>query len=66
MIALFKRLFGLRKPPLPRQLVFIEYSAADRMLKENAGWRIAPEEDRNRSIGWVWLERDVPSASEQR
>lgn len=43
----------------PRELVYVPYSEGDKLIRENKGWRIAPEEDRNRNIGWVYLERDV-------
>ena len=50
---------GFRPPP-PRELRCVDYHAADRMLRSNEGWRIAREEDRNKVVGWVYLERDIP------
>lgn len=50
-----------KKPKPPRELVCVSYAEGDRLLRENKGWRIAPEEDRNRVIGWVYLERDAIS-----
>lgn len=45
-------------PPKPRELCFVPYTKAEWMLRGGEGWRLAPEEDRNRKIGWVYLERD--------
>lgn len=58
VIKWLKRLF---KKPAPRQLVCVSYFDADVMLREDKSWRIAPEEDKNRSLGMVWLERDLPA-----
>lgn len=41
----------------PRELRFVFYTEADKMLSANEGWRIAPEEDRNQQFGFVYLER---------
>jgi len=36
---------------------FLTYAAADNLIKETGGaWTIAPEEDRNRCPGMVYLE----------
>lgn len=36
------------------------YADADKLLLTGNGeWQVAPEEDHNRSIGYVWLERRV-------
>lgn len=52
-----RALFRPRATP-PRELVFVPYAEGDRMLRDlDAGWRLAPEEDRNRQIGMVYLER---------
>jgi hypothetical protein len=40
-----------------REMKFVSYSIANAMLKDDVGWRIAPEEDYNRTIGYVHLER---------
>lgn len=42
-----------------RQVAFIDYQLADKLLKLNLGWRLAPEEDDNKIPGMVWIERDV-------
>jgi hypothetical protein len=38
-----------------RALAAVSYDDAEALLRE--GWRLAPEEDRNRSIGVVFLEK---------
>jgi hypothetical protein len=38
-----------------RELRLVSYGEADQLLAE--GWVLAPEEDANRAIGWVYLER---------
>lgn len=43
----------------PRELICVGYIEADRKLRSGAGWRLAPEEDRNRRFGYVYLERDA-------
>lgn len=45
----------LAKPK--RELVLVDYFRADQMLKQNAGWKLAKEEDTNRQCGFVYLER---------
>jgi hypothetical protein len=52
-----------RRSKKSREVVFVPYTEGDRMLRHNEGWRIAPEEDHNREIGWVWLERDSPTVT---
>ena len=49
-----QRFVGLRSKPKRLGLQFVLYSQAARMIRN--GWTIAPEDDRNRSIGMVWLE----------
>jgi len=39
-------------------LRFVTYGEAEQLLQQ--GWQIAPEEDDNRRIGWVWMERCMP------
>ena len=48
-----------RRPRLRRlELQFLSYADADRLIREtNGAWTIAPEEDGNRIIGMVYLER---------
>jgi hypothetical protein len=43
----------------PRELIFVSYIEADRKIRSQTGWRVAPEEDRNREWGMVYLERDT-------
>ena len=40
-----------------REVVCVPYADGDQMLRAKVGWRLAPEEDRNKVIGVVWLER---------
>lgn len=41
-----------------RELVCVSYAVGDWMLQDlAAGWHLAPEEDRNRARGMVYLER---------
>jgi len=48
--------FFTRKPER-LELRFLTYAAADKLIKETGGaWTIAPEEDRNRFFGMVYLE----------
>lgn len=44
-------------PPVPRELRMVSYDEADVLLKQ--GWRLAPEEDNNRILGMVYLERPL-------
>ncbi len=47
-----------RKPKFKRvELRFVPYQIGDMLIKKNVGWRLAKEEDRNKLIGWVFLER---------
>lgn len=45
------------------ELKFCSWDEGDRLIKANQfgieeeQWHIANEEDNNKSIGWVWLER---------
>lgn len=50
---------GLRPPSRKRlELRFLSYAEADKLIRETSGaWTIAKEEDNNRCIGWVYLER---------
>ena len=59
--AIIKACSRPKKPP--RELEFVRYTVGDRMLKSNTGWRLAPEEDQNHVVGWVWIERDAPDPS---
>jgi hypothetical protein len=58
---MFNWLRDLFKPQGMRvDLRLFTYAEADRtLLAGNGEWRIAPEEDHNRRIGYVWLERRV-------
>ena len=59
--AWWKRFTG----PTPRrmELRYLPYAAADKLMREsNGAWTIAPEEDANVRIGWVYLERlEIPT-----
>lgn len=59
MISFLQRLFGR---PRPRDLIYVTYTEADRLLELGEGWRLAPEEDHNSNLGMVYLERDRPRA----
>jgi hypothetical protein len=55
---MFNWLRDLFKPKGTRvDLRLLSYQDADRLLLTEDGWQIAPEEDTNRRIGYVWLER---------
>jgi len=55
---LFRRIFASK--PKRLELKLATYSEAEGLLKQ--GWTLAPEEDRNRAFGLVYLERlDSPS-----
>ncbi len=58
MIKWLRSLFHGPTPRM-RELVYVPYDRADRMLREKVGWRLAPEENGNRTIGMVFLERDT-------
>jgi len=64
MIAWLRRLLFRAAPPSrPRELMLVNRRDANLMLLMQAGWRIAPEEDTNTRMGWVYLERDLPGAN---
>lgn len=67
MMNWLSSLFRRTPPPShqPRELVFVSYLRADQMLRENVGWKLAREEDRNREVGFVFLERPVSQRSDQ-
>lgn len=48
-----------RAPKKKRELLFLSYSEADELIKHEPDWHIAPEEDHNRDIGKVYLQRFV-------
>lgn len=58
MFAMLRALFT-RKPKRTRlELRFLPYSEADKLIRAtNGAWTIAPEEDKNKIIGMVYLER---------
>ncbi|HEY1723993.1 MAG TPA: hypothetical protein VGF89_01115 [Steroidobacteraceae bacterium] len=48
---------------IARELVYVTWAQADRMLRDpSGGWSLAPEEDRNRVLGMAYLERRRPPA----
>lgn len=53
----FKKLIGFGQKRL--DLVFVPYFKAEALLQHpTEKWQICGEyEDRNKTIGWVWLER---------
>ena len=52
----FARMFRrMLQRPLRVELRFVNYTEGDRLVRE--GWTIAPEEDHNRQIGMVYLEK---------
>jgi hypothetical protein len=52
-MSIFKRWF---RPKGKRvDLRFVNYTEGDKLVRE--GWTIAPEEDNNRQIGMVYLEK---------
>jgi hypothetical protein len=53
------KMFGFNKPKLRRaELHLVPFVEADKLLRENSGWRIAVrEEDKNFIFGMVYLER---------
>lgn len=56
MLNWLRDLFGPK--PARLDLRLFTYAEADRILIHGPGsWQIAPEEDTNRRIGYVWLER---------
>lgn len=58
IVEAVKRLFR-GKPKPPRELKYLSYAEADTLIGSDPSWRLAPEEDTNRSIGYVYLERRV-------
>lgn len=43
------------------ELIYVTYAEGDRLIKENPGvWTIPREEDTNKTVGWVFLERLAP------
>lgn len=55
MLNKIKSFLGLTEKPKRLELRFVNYSEGDRLIRE--GWKIADEEDNNRVIGWIYLER---------
>jgi hypothetical protein len=48
----------------PREVRLFAWEEADRLLRNGMdGWHLAPEEDHNHQIGFVWLERRAPQSS---
>lgn len=50
-----RQLVGLQSKPKRLELRCVSYIKGNELLRQ--GWTIAPEEDHNRIIGTVWLER---------
>jgi hypothetical protein len=42
-----------------REVIFVKYGEAERLLLSDQGWGLAPEEDTNRMFGYVYLQRLV-------
>jgi len=69
MLKYFSELFeGIWKafcPPKRRRLEFrfVHWEEADELMRSESGWSIAPEEDNNRIVGWVYLERLEPHST---
>lgn len=57
LFELFKR--SSKRVDSRREVSFVPYAEGDRMLKSQEGWELAPEEDANKKIGYVYLERYV-------
>jgi hypothetical protein len=53
-LELFKR-----KTQRPREVLFLEYDEAERLLLANPDWHLAPEEDTNCMFGHVYLQRFI-------
>lgn len=62
MIQFIRSLFGLKPKKRRAELRCLPYDQADKLIREtNGAWTIAPEEDKNKVIGIVYLERLVYS-----
>lgn len=60
MIAFIKSLFTRTPRKQRAELRCLSYADADKLIREtNGAWTIAPEEDKNRIIGIVYIERLV-------
>lgn len=46
-----------RRAQGPREVELVSWAEGDRRLREEQGWELAPEEDRNHRPGMVWLQR---------
>jgi hypothetical protein len=60
MKSSWRKLLDFLFPPRRKRLElrYLSYAEADRLLEETDDvWTIAPEEDTNRVIGYVYLER---------
>lgn len=57
LIAFIKQHLLKRRPKRKRlDLRFVSYAEGDRLIRENIGWDLAPEEDKNFKAGMVWIE----------
>lgn len=60
MIQFLKSLFTRKPKKVRAELRCCTYSEADKLIREtNGAWTIAPEEDKNKMIGIVYIERLV-------
>ena len=57
-MTLIGRIVHLFRRPLgaPREVMYVSYAEGDRLIRTGE-WQLAPEEDANQTIGWVYLER---------
>jgi hypothetical protein len=65
-LAVIAALWRSRRQPvsrLPREIVYVSWSKAGELFRQNVGWRIAPEEDHNPSRSLVYLEREAPDSA---
>lgn len=57
-------LLALFQQSTPRELICVSYLDADRIIRDDPCWRIAPEEDRNVNRRVVYIERDAVPTEE--
>jgi hypothetical protein len=66
VLAVIAALWRSRRQPVsrrPREVAYVSWPKADELLRQNVGWRIAPEEDHNPSCSLVYLEREAPDSA---
>ena len=62
ILKILKTFFSPKRKRL--ELRFVTYAEGDKLIRETNGeWTIAKEEDNNRCIGWVYLERVLKGGS---